>query len=909
MNENINKRLELEINTKDFKHANLTIQELIDLDINNTSLWFQWLLIKFELIKASINTELLNDSRNSFLDGIYQRLNESLLENDVSSLKIIFPRYLESVLFVKEMNQSKDIEKILYSLSNNANDQVLVEFEALIKQIFFTIIQCFPKPEVLDEIVKVIYTLKKLSLIHDEFLNQFLSDFIHYSEPFVLRYLSKSMVAYLENLLIQLGFDSSAKHFAESMLVKINEIKKQKKVDLINQELDHLLNKINGKFDKVAVYPLLRQFLDKTSQLEDEIISLIHHEKLNFLKSQFSIIESDYKDYSKKKTIKTKNFIKKGLMGVLAFSTILFSIDLFLFQRKITIIDPISQREETLTANTFSKISLQQLEKEGFTFGGYYLDEDFTKAFDPLYDRIPYADLTLHIQWIRNKYKINLYDGVASNPTQIEVLYDYSLLFEINAVFDFTAIKFNYYFDGWTFDEENLMKVTSTSKMPSNDLNLYAKWSPNKYDAVIISGVIPKKVARGHNFALILDTQNLLHSFGASEYNLAQGLSTANVGIKSIQSNFVLNSGETIADIFAGYNTSYAITSTNRVFAWGENENGLIGNNSTTDSRLPVNITSYFGSEMIVSISANRYHALALSSSGKIFVWGENDYYVTGDSSSFSRYRTPTEITDLFSSVLSVNEKIVTIEASLKRSHFLSSSSRYFYMGNSSSQLTPILQTTIININSLSYRYDHGIYWNTNSSSNWMWGPSSSSWASWGTTSVFRANERILSADVGLNHTAFITTANRIFTFGNNSDYQLGNNSTTERGLSSSAQLTLPNLYQTEAPIKVYTFEKSTMVLTNYGRLFVFGNNDSSRLGVLNNTSDIRTPSLNSQIFHPQLKVSIGHGTLINPNLPTYTALNGYTFRGYYTNQNLTITVNNATIMPSSTYVIYGKWN
>jgi alpha-tubulin suppressor-like RCC1 family protein len=372
--------------------------------------------------------------------------------------------------------------------------------------------------------------------------------------------------------------------------------------------------------------------------------------------------------------------------------------------------------------------------------------------------------------------------------------------------------------------------------------------------------------------------------------------------------NFVLNIGETIEDVFAGYNTSYAITSSNRVFAWGENENSLIGNNSTTDSRLPINITSYFGDEVINNISANRYHALALSSSGKVFVWGENDYYITGDSSSFSRYRVPTDITDLFSSLLSISEKIVTIEASLKRSHFISSANRYFYMGNSSSQLTPVLQTTITNVNSLSYRYEHGIFWNTNNNTRWLWGPSSS-WASWGTTTVFRSNERIRSADVGLSHTAFITTANRLFTFGNNSDYQLGNNSTTARGLSSSAQLTLPDLYQTETLIRVYAFENSTMVLTSYGRLFVFGNNDQSRLGVLNNASDIRTPSLNSQIFHQQLKVSIGHGTLISPNLPSNTLLNGYIFRGYFSNQNLTIGINNATIMPSYTFIIYGKWN
>jgi alpha-tubulin suppressor-like RCC1 family protein len=120
-----------------------------------------------------------------------------------------------------------------------------------------------------------------------------------------------------------------------------------------------------------------------------------------------------------------------------------------------------------------------------------------------------------------------------------------------------------------------------------------------------------------------------------------------------------------------------------RVFTWGDNISGQLGDNggrsfnsSSLLRALPNDITSIFNlesSEKIVALSLGSDHSSALSSTGRFFTWGLNNSGQLGDNSTTKRL-VPTEITSRFS--LDSNDKIVSLSLGWSHSSALSSTGR-----------------------------------------------------------------------------------------------------------------------------------------------------------------------------------------------------------------------------------------
>jgi hypothetical protein len=80
-----------------------------------------------------------------------------------------------------------------------------------------------------------------------------------------------------------------------------------------------------------------------------------------------------------------------------------------------------------------------------------------------------------------------------------------------------------------------------------------------------------------------------------------------------------------IIDISCGAYHSLALTSNGDVYAWGLNESEQIGIESGSVSQLrPVKI-NFSINEKFKAISCGAYHSMALTESGRVFSWGEND--------------------------------------------------------------------------------------------------------------------------------------------------------------------------------------------------------------------------------------------------------------------------------------------
>jgi YD repeat-containing protein len=74
---------------------------------------------------------------------------------------------------------------------------------------------------------------------------------------------------------------------------------------------------------------------------------------------------------------------------------------------------------------------------------------------------------------------------------------------------------------------------------------------------------------------------------------------------------------------------SLALMPSHRLKAWGANENGQLGDGSYTDRSAPVDVSSVLSD--VVQVSAGWRHAVAVTSAGTVWTWGDNTYGEIGN--------------------------------------------------------------------------------------------------------------------------------------------------------------------------------------------------------------------------------------------------------------------------------------
>jgi alpha-tubulin suppressor-like RCC1 family protein len=85
------------------------------------------------------------------------------------------------------------------------------------------------------------------------------------------------------------------------------------------------------------------------------------------------------------------------------------------------------------------------------------------------------------------------------------------------------------------------------------------------------------------------------------------------------------------ARVSAGDKHTCAIKTNGTLFCWGDNEDGMLGNNSNKDSHVPVQESA--GATDWARVSASNNHTCAIKTNGMLFCWGNNEYGQLGNNS------------------------------------------------------------------------------------------------------------------------------------------------------------------------------------------------------------------------------------------------------------------------------------
>ena len=145
---------------------------------------------------------------------------------------------------------------------------------------------------------------------------------------------------------------------------------------------------------------------------------------------------------------------------------------------------------------------------------------------------------------------------------------------------------------------------------------------------------------------------------------------------------------EKIVDVgLGGWSTNghtIALTETGKVYAWGLNGYGQLGINNTTNQTNPVLIAqSRFNNEKVVKITVGAAHSGCITETGKLYMWGNNHLGYLGDGTTTQR-----NVPTLIPQSAFNNEKVVALSLGRDYSGCLTETGKVYMWGrNTEGQL------------------------------------------------------------------------------------------------------------------------------------------------------------------------------------------------------------------------------
>ena len=215
-------------------------------------------------------------------------------------------------------------------------------------------------------------------------------------------------------------------------------------------------------------------------------------------------------------------------------------------------------------------------------------------------------------------------------------------------------------------------------------------------------------ISGGPNHSLVLDNAGNVYSFGRNANGeLGHGDITNLLFPKKIESTF---GHLKIIAISAGHTHNLVLDDAGNVYSWGYNGTGGLGHGDTDHLLFPKKIESTFGHLKIIAISAGSFHSLVLDNAGKVYSFGRNDMGQLGQGDTDTR-RVPTKIPGL--------TNIRAISAGGYHSLVLDNARNVYSFGlgekgqlghgNTTNRLGPTPITAISNATAISAGFEHSL--------------------------------------------------------------------------------------------------------------------------------------------------------------------------------------------------------
>lgn len=136
------------------------------------------------------------------------------------------------------------------------------------------------------------------------------------------------------------------------------------------------------------------------------------------------------------------------------------------------------------------------------------------------------------------------------------------------------------------------------------------------------------QIAALGNHSLALTEDGRIYSWGQNNHGqVGNGRIGDGYDVLSpidITNSLGLPAGTQVIEVYAAWESSFALTNDGRIFAWGANNQGQLATGDIGDKSLPTEVTFPFDGKMIKL--ATDSHVLALTDTGHLYSWGYNDH-------------------------------------------------------------------------------------------------------------------------------------------------------------------------------------------------------------------------------------------------------------------------------------------
>lgn len=581
---------------------------------------------------------------------------------------------------------------------------------------------------------------------------------------------------------------------------------------------------------------------------------------------------------------------------------------------------------------------------EGCTLEGWYTsDDDGITLLDKWFfqNDIANGSFNLYANVIPNEYEITL------NSLNGSVLETSLVNYNEQVPTPYIPTREGYEFQGW-YTSLNFDEPFTPINMPAHNIELYAKWEPNTHQVryvVATQGLFQNvnlddqesviKSELGRDFGVALTTQGRVVTWGQNTSGQLGIGTTRDSGPSDITQYFNLQVNEKIIDISTGDSHVLALADSGRIFSWGYNSLGMLGNGQIVSEKYPIDITNQFSltdDEKIISIQASLTGSSAMTSSYQLYIWGSNGKGQIGNGTTVSS-SVPINITDYIS--LEEGEFINYVSLGWYHTGIITSEHRVFMWGNNQngqlgngsteSSLLPVEITNHFELEVLDYIEKLSLGNDMSSAVSHQgivstWG--SGFYRALGLSNIeyfqlgysikepFNITDRIplenddiiTDISIGYEHTLMISRDGSIFGMGRNTWGALGNSGSDEFiydpiSLSVDANLEHIKIVQTDS------YFYSTIMLGENGLIYVLGYNYN--LSDLNLSYVAPQTTRTPVVINKRIAIIIENAKyeeLIDFSL---SAKDGYSFSGWFTDKNYTI-ANNLYIMPNNDITIYG---